>query len=221
MNYSYNQAGGVVSTAEEMMVHVAIREAKKAGHKFIELYYNQELIQDAELQAEVRINGVQAVRVYESRDKQNRRTYDVVVKGGQLIFRLDEEIGEWVGEMLDDKTEGLYGEIGYNRDILASHYETGEFIIKDKRIEREVKSRLEKIKKIRHQKDVERVAKDTSILPSLEEEKKRLEEKIEKAREQQQVAKSGSMPSLTAFKKNETPGMKVVEKKDAEHATSS
>jgi hypothetical protein len=184
------------------------------------------MIQDAEMQHEVRVNGVQSVQVYENRDAKNKRSYDVVVRGGQLVFIYNEDAAEWIGEMLDDKTEGVYGEIGYNRDFLDTHLETGEFTIKDKRIEREVRSRLEKIKKINHEKQLKKVEEDISILPSLEEEKARLEEKIAKAKEQHELAKSRVMPSLeTKIEGKTIPPMQVMKgpekEPDGQHAASS
>ena len=216
--YTTNQAGGVVSTAEELQTHIAIREAKKKGHKFIEVYYNQDLIQDAVAQFEVRINGLQSIRVYPGRDSKNRLKYDVVVSGGQLVFQYNESIDQWVGEVLDDKTPGLYGEEGYNRDFLATHYETGEFIIKDGRVKRDIERRLERIKKMNAEKKEKSVEEDVTVLPALIEEQKRLEEKIAAAKKKQEESKTKSFTGPVVNIKGGPPEKK---EPDAQHQTSS
>lgn len=225
-NYIISQTGGVLSSVEHEQTKIAIRAAKREGKKFIELYYNQNLVQDAVAQSEIRINGVRSIRVYQHRDAKNRVQYEVVETGGQCVFQLDEISGEWIGEMLDDQEDGLYGEKGYNRDFLASHFETGEFIIKDKRIERDIKRRLDRIKKAQHEKELAQIESDAAILPVLEEEQARIKEKIAKAKELQVKAKTEAMPSLTTFKKSNPPlapaesNPKPAEA-NAKHATSS
>jgi len=157
-------AAGVLTRDEHLKQLSALREARKQGHNFIKIKLNENFLA-SEGQSEVKFNGVKAVRVYPSGlGRGGLQNYEVVVSGGELVFRFtpseDPENDGWYASMLDDQETSIYdpNKKGYNRDFLASHFESGQFIILDAKVKRDIVARAKLIKEHvieRNQKNIE------------------------------------------------------------------
>lgn len=182
--------GGFITPEEQMKRMGFIREARRQGHKFLRIKLNEKMIIREDIQTEVKFNGVKSVVVYPAgRGRGGQPKFEVLVKGGELVFRYtpddDPDKDGWYADMLDDQAPAKYGEKGYNRDFLASHLASGEFIIVDPKVRRDIVARAKKIAQIVKQKEESVKEKRVKNLKDLEEQKKALEEEIRIAKEQQ------------------------------------
>jgi hypothetical protein len=64
-----------------------------------------------------------------------------------MVFDFDENEREYICWLLDDAGRGYFSPTGYNRDLLASHFEQPFFIIKDPELYADIKLRNEYLKK--------------------------------------------------------------------------
>jgi len=135
-----------IKTSDDITDTMKRVAAMKQGYKFIELRLNPEKVRTS--QQQVRITGVKCANAYSAGLAKNGiRQYDIVKQGGHLVFKLDLEEGEYKGWLYDDEEKGPYSEIGYNRDVLASHYHEDRFIIVDPKIRKDVEKRAKLVKK--------------------------------------------------------------------------
>lgn len=185
-----SMTGGFITQEEQYQRMAYMREARRQGHEFIRLKLNEAVIQREDVQSEVKFNGVQTIAVFPAgRGKGGHPKYEVQVRGGELLFKYtpDEDPTKdgWYADMLDDKSPAIYAEKGYNRDFLASHLASKEFIIIDPKVKRDVTMRAKKIAEVTKKKEEENKERRASNLKSHEQRKQELEEEIKLAREQQ------------------------------------
>lgn len=118
-----------------------LAEAKKKGHKFMKIYLHPSKIQRN--QKKIIISGavtLQAVKV--GLDQFGGTEYRFVEKrGDSMIFEFDSAEREYVCWLYDDVGRGYFSPVGYNRDLLASHWKEDFFIIKDPEAYADVKLR--------------------------------------------------------------------------------
>lgn len=118
-------------------------EAKKFGHRFIKVYLHPSKI--GRNQQEVIISGcVDLVGTPSGLNDRGQRSYNFHEQyGASMKFILDDNEGEFVCWLYDDQGKGYFSETGYNRDLLASHYNDNFFTINDVDVLKDVQERAE------------------------------------------------------------------------------
>jgi hypothetical protein len=178
--------GGVLTGSETdpgPNIHVAIG----GGYNFIEVHLNRK----ADIQGG-RMAGVLVVDTYEDGvDNNGVPKYSFNVRGGYIDFVYDPSKYIRVADppLLDDTEPCMTGPKGYNRDFLASHWDSGIFIIPDKEIEADIKRRAVLLKKQAEEKKFvapENPAELSTALKDLEIHEKFLKEKKESLLKAQQ-----------------------------------
>lgn len=110
------------------------------GYNYIKLELNPKLVRGG--QQEVRISGVKiAKRVAEGMDSTGLPRVRLVIKGGSVVFNLNEDDGRFYGSIVDDREKGEFSPEGYNRDFLATHWKDEYFRILDLDVRADVKRR--------------------------------------------------------------------------------
>ena len=146
MELSTNVAG-LTLTEDDDTSGAAVYAAKAAGYKFIEVHLNP----NANVQNAGRITGAYKLNVYPAgTDRNNLPKYDFHVRGGDIEFAFDKRKYVMLAQVLDDTEKGAVSDIGYNRDLLATHIDM--FIIPDKDVEKDVLKRAERIRERAFQK---------------------------------------------------------------------
>lgn len=179
-------AAGLFLTDDETDVGPNIGAAIGAGHKFIEVH----LSPNADIQGG-RMSGVLVVDTFlDGRDNRGIPKYSFNIRGGDIDFVYDAKKYIRVADppLLDDDESGITGPKGYNRDFLASHWESGIFVIPDKEVEADIKKRAVLIKKMAEEKVFEAPedpAEVHSVLKDLEAHEKYIAEQKKKLLEQQ------------------------------------
>lgn len=128
-----------------------IYAAKAAGYKFIEVH----LKPNVKLQGTGRISGAMTLRVWpDGLDHNNVPKFAFKATGGDIQFAFDNKKFVMYASVLDDNEKGVVSEVGYNRDLLATHLDL--FDIPDPEIAADIKSRAELYKAKALQAEAER-----------------------------------------------------------------
>lgn len=178
--------------------------AKRAGHKDIEIRLNPQ----ARHQSAGQITGCKVLRVFPNgTDHNNVPKYEFEVGNGDISFVFDEEKMDMVAYLLDDEERGTVSQVGYNRDLLASHIDI--FIVVDPTIAADVEKRAEKIRR----KAVEDERRRSNVEVSedyAEETPDELDAKIKMLQEKKAKAlsKATSIPSQAPVPGNKPPEVK-------------
>ena len=118
-----------------------IAEAKKLGHKFIKVYLHPSKIGKG--QKEVLIGGAIILRGYRKGDDD----FDFIPeKDANMVFIYDRNEREHICWLYDDPGKGYFSDVGYNRDLLATHWTENYFVLKEPSVYAEVKRRYEFLK---------------------------------------------------------------------------
>ncbi len=121
--------------------------AEEEGFKFIKIILSKKRV--AGIQKQLHIHGVKALNAYsKGKNDEGIEEFEFERTSGIIKFKRDRRARAYVGYLWDDDERGYYSRKGFNRDFLATHLETGDFIIKDETVLEDVKKRLEKIKKV-------------------------------------------------------------------------
>jgi hypothetical protein len=139
--------------------------AESKGHKFIELHLNHP--ERYMGRKEVKILGVKMLKGYvKGRSAMGIPDFNFSVMGGEIKFKLDRQKRAYVGYLFDDKEIGPgSGQVGYNRDILATHLGTGEFKIMDESVRKDAELRLKLIIAKREKEEEAAKARQEPIQP--------------------------------------------------------
>lgn len=126
---------------------VEIVEAKRQGHKFIKVYLHRSKIGRG--QKRIMISGAVTLVGYrvgmDDFGSGNFRFEER--RGDSMVFEFDENEREYICWLYDDAGRGYFSPNGYNRDLLATHFDQEFFIIKDPEVYADVKLRYEHLQK--------------------------------------------------------------------------
>ena len=125
---------------------VELAEAKRQGHKFMKIYLHRSKI--PRNQSKMIISGaVTLIGIKVGLDEYGGEQYHFEERrGDSMIFEFDPSEREFVCYLYDDPGRGYFSPSGYNRDLLATHWDQQYFVIKDPSIYADVKLRYEYIK---------------------------------------------------------------------------
>ncbi len=123
-----------------------IVEAKRLGHNFMKIYLHRSRI--GRNQKQIIISGAVVLRGYRSgMDEFGNDLFHFEEKRGEsMIFEFDPADREYVCYLYDDPGKGYFSETGYNRDLLASHFEEDYFVIKEPQLHAEIQARYDWMK---------------------------------------------------------------------------
>lgn len=118
-----------------------LAEAKKQGHKFMKIYLHPSKIQRN--QRRIIISGAVTLHsVITGLDQFGGQQYNFEEKrGDSMIFEFDSNEREYICWLYDDPGKGYFSPNGYNRDLLASHWDQDFFIIRDPDLYADIKLR--------------------------------------------------------------------------------
>ena len=186
--------------------------AEDAGYKFMKVYLNKTRVSRG--QKEVFIHGVKQLKAYgRGRNEEGIDEWEFVKDSGLVKFKLDRRERAYIGYLWDDNDKTKYGWKGYNRNILATHIETGDFIIKDEDILKSIHNRLEKIKAfnakhiITEEEKIEKISVGTDE-KDLDEQIKFLQAKKEMINKSREKEKPTRRPANRRSVKEEAPEIK-------------
>jgi len=123
-----------------------LTEAKRAGHKFMKIYLNRAQIGRG--QRQVIISGavvLNGIRIGSDDFGQDTYRFDEM-RGESMVFEFNPEEREFICWVYDDPGRGYFSPYGYNRDLLATHWDEPYFVIKDPEVYADVKSRAQFLK---------------------------------------------------------------------------
>lgn len=125
---------------------VELAEAKRQGHNFMKIYLHRSKIGRGE--RKIIISGAVTLQGFRRGfDQFGGDSYEFVERrGDSMVFEFDENEREFICWLYDDPGRGYFSPNGYNRDLLASHWEENFFIIKDPEVYADVKLRYEYLK---------------------------------------------------------------------------
>ena len=128
--------------ADEEEYFDQVVEAKRQNYRFIKVFLHRDRIGRG--QSEILISGcvgIQGSKVgtggigglaeYEFR----------TVHSDEMRFTFDRNEREYVCHLLDDQGPGYFSEVGYNRDLLASHLNENYFVIQDASVLKDIQKR--------------------------------------------------------------------------------
>ena len=126
---------------------VELAEAKRQGHKFMKIYLHRSKI--PRQQSKFIISGaVTLIGVKTGLDEYGGEQYHFEERrGDSMVFEFDRSEREFICYLYDDPGHGYFSPSGYNRDLLATHFNQSYFVIKDPNLYADVKLRYEYIQK--------------------------------------------------------------------------
>jgi len=116
-------------------------EARRAGHKFMKIYLHRDRI--GQMQRKISICGAVTLIGYKKGvDGMGLPKFDFrEVRGESMVFEFDYSEREFICWLYDDPGPGYFSKTGYNRDLLASHWEENFFIIQDPELYADIHAR--------------------------------------------------------------------------------
>lgn len=192
--------------AEEISFHEElVIEAKRAGKRFIKVRLNPRHW-PSETSEEKKITGGVELRGHRRPGVGGHASWGFSERrDGDLRFNWDPRERDFICMMYDDQGPGYFSGVGFNRDLLASHYGDGMFVIDDPDVIADVQNRIENLQgsksKSYEEKQAFKSRQQASVIDrqvrELEERKKRLIQEAEKKQKAAEFRKkqSGENPN--------------------------
>ncbi len=130
--------------ADEEEYFDQVIEAKRQNYRFIRVFLHRDRIGRG--QKEILISGCVGLHAYKTGMDGIGGTSEYEFKtihGDEMRFTFDKNEREYVCDLLDDQGPGYFSEVGFNRDLIASHFSEPYFIIKDVEVLKDIKKRYE------------------------------------------------------------------------------
>jgi hypothetical protein len=211
---SYNHKGEIMISNVNDTFLDEIAEAKHLGHKFMKIFLHPDRI--GRNQKQIIISGAVVLKGFiTGNDNHGRMGYTFEERrGDSMVFNYDPQEREYVCWLYDDPGMGYFSETGYNRDLLASHFNDNFFIIQDPDVYADVNLRAEYLKKNPNTKYKKKTSVDKSLntIDDIDSQIKFLKQRKEILAKTEEIKKEEEKKKEEAVKK----AKKVIPKKKIE-----